>query len=263
MQDFSYIAYLKLIKTIKDVIPLVDFSHIKDTDEKFFILRHDVEFSVEKAYELARIEHDILNITSSYFFQLRNYTYNPLAENNANLIKKIAAMGHKIGLHVHGYGDHGYPNNASSMNEISTFIKNEVNLLQNGLGIPVDRFSFHRPSHHVLQLNIHIDRLINTYDKKFFHFCENDNMPESLNVYYFSDSEHKWKYGDPLSILEKPIKKIQLLTHPYSWSKQGLNNIDNFNELIALKQKAMLKAMNNECRHFPNELLLYNANENI
>lgn len=106
----------------------------------------------------------------------------------------------------------------------------------------------------MLELNINVNNLINTYDKSFFHLYEN-NTCEPLNVYYFSDSEHQWKYGDPLSILEKPIKKIQLLIHPYSWSEQGLDNSDNFSELIKLKQRAMRQAMHDECHHFPNELL--------
>lgn len=247
MNNFSYKAYIKLVEAIKQVIPLIDFAQVKEADKLFFILRHDVEFSVEKAYELAKIEHDLLNITSSYFFQIRNYTYNPLAVNNMNLIKRIANMGHKIGLHVNGYG-------VTSMDNIETFIKNDIELLQNGLGIPIDRFSFHRPPHYLLKLNINIKNLINAYDKQFFHLYEN-NMPEPLNVYYFSDSQHRWKYGDPLSILEKPNKKIQLLIHPYSWSEQGLDNFNNFNALIKSKQSAMRQAMHDECRHFPNELL--------
>ena len=100
MNDFSYEYYLKLIETIATSLPLVDFSDIKETDKQFFILRHDVEFSIEKAYELAKIEHDILKINTSYFFQIRNYTYNPLAFKSIELIKKIHDMGHKIGLHV-------------------------------------------------------------------------------------------------------------------------------------------------------------------
>ena len=226
---------------------MVDFADVRETDERFFILRHDVEFSVEKAYELAKIEHDQLGIASSFFFQIRNYSYNALAFKNINLIKKIHDMGHKIGLHVNSSG-------LPSFEDLTLFIKNDVTILQNTLGLPIDRFSFHRPTHEMLELNIKIDGLINAYDKRYFHFYKN-KPSELLNVYYFSDSEHRWKYGNPMSILEQPVKKIQLLVHPYSWSKQGLDNLNNFNELIKIKYATMLQSMHDECRNFPDELL--------
>lgn len=247
MNDFSYAYYLDLVKTISQRIPLVDYANINSTQEQFFILRHDVEFSVEKAYELARIEHDILGISSSYFFQCRNYAYNPLAFKNVRLIKKIYTMGHKIGLHANLSGVPATADRAG-------FIKDDVTLLQQGLGIPIDRFSFHRPSQQLLQSNLHIAGLINTYDRKYFQFFAK-NKPKNQAIYYFSDSEHRWKYGNPRDILEKPIKKMQLLIHPYSWSKRGLTNDQNFKHLVKEKYGLMKKAMNAECHNFPPELL--------
>lgn len=252
MNPFSYEHYITLIKTISESIPVVDFADILYTDDSFFILRHDVEFSVEKAYEMAKIEHDVLGIKSSYFFQIRNYAYNTLAFKNIALIKKIHLMGHKIGLHVNTGG-------LNTPAHLTSLIKKDVGILQSVLDLPVDRFSFHRPSDDMLEQAIQIEGLINAYEQRFFHFYKNEPPPH-LNVHYFADSEHKWKYGNPLSILEKPVKKIQLLIHPYSWSKQGLDNTHNFQALIQLKQAQMLHSMQDECRNFPTELL---TNEKI
>jgi hypothetical protein len=246
MQNFSYEAYIQLINQIKRQIPLVDFAKIKPTDNQFFILRHDVEFSVEKAYELALIEQDSLGIRSSYFFQIRNYAYNPLAFKNSVLIEKMHAMGHKIGLHVNMSG-------LTPKADINAFIRNEVSLLEKGLGFPVDRFSFHRPTHALLAANIQIPGLINAYDPLFFHYYDKE-PPRVLKVHYFSDSEHQWKYGDPLTVLNARVQKIQLLTHPYSWSEVGFENVENFKAIIKLKEVAALQAMREECRNFPDEL---------
>ena len=247
MHPFSYASYIQLIQAIQTAIPLIDFASIQKTDKQFFLLRHDVEFSVEKAYEMAEIEHNTLGIQSSYFFQTRNYAYNPLAFKNMALIQRMHDMGHHIGLHVNTSG-------LSDLKNIRNFIKNDIDGLQNGLNLPIDRFSFHRPTHALLRLNLNIKGLINTYDPRFFHFyTQHPHQP--LPVYYFSDSEHQWKYGDPRSILENPVKKIQLLIHPYSWSKQGLNNEDNFKAIIQSKQALMLQSMHDECRHFPPELI--------
>lgn len=248
MKDFSYPYYIELITNLKTTRPLMDFSEIKDTDNRFFIIRHDVEFSVEKAFELAQIESENLGITSSYLFQTRNYSYNPFSFTNMKLIKEIAAMGHKIGLHVNMSG-------LTSLGNIEAFIKSDVNLLQNGLDLPIDRFSYHRPSYEILKRKININGLINTYDDRYFHLHENA-LEANLRVSYCSDSEHKWKYGEAAALINSPIKKLQLLIHPYSWSKEGLNNFDNFKALTQFKYEKMLESMNSECKNFPPELLI-------
>jgi hypothetical protein len=249
MNDFSYEFYIALIRTLTHALPLIDFAEIKESEERFFLLRHDVEFSVEKAYELARIEHERLHINSSYFFQIRNYSYNPFSFENMRLIHQIHAMGHKIGLHVNFSG-------ISNLTQIANLIQTDVALLQTGLKLPIDRFSFHRPSFQLLKAKIKLKDLINTYDETYFQLYEQEHtIPSQLSIYYFSDSEHRWKYGNPLEKLTSDVKKLQLLIHPYSWSEKGLNNDNNFNELIQFKYRLMLKAMNNECHNFPKGLL--------
>lgn len=247
MNEFSYRFYIELINVLKGALPLLDFAQIKPEMERFFLLRHDVEFSVEKAYDMARLEHELLGVNSSYFFQIRNYSYNPLALKNLQLIRKIADMGHKIGLHVNTSG-------LEDSKQIDHFIKNDCALLERGLGLPIERFSLHRPSFKLLNARIQINGLINTYDDLYFHLYEKDK-PQQLNVHYFSDSEHRWKYGSPLEQLNPAIQKIQLLIHPYSWSEQGLDNSQNFKDLIAKKYQWMLEAMNSECHNFPQEFL--------
>ena len=106
----------------------------------------------------------------------------------------------------------------------------------------------------MLKADIDIDGLINAYNPLYFYFHTSPSEV-ALPVYYFSDSEHRWKYGNPTSVLERPIKKIQLLIHPYSWSIPGWNNYDNFKAIIDAKQALMLQSMHDECRHFPIELL--------
>jgi hypothetical protein len=248
MTIFSYANYQHLIKTLKQTIPLVDFSDVRADDKQFFILRHDVEFSIQKAYDLAKIEHDFLGIQTSYFFQIRNATYNPFAFQNVKLIQAIHAMGHQVGLHVNSTG-------LTSLNQFEAFIQRDIALLQNGVDCAVNRFSFHRPTHDLLKLNLQIKGLINTYDHRFFHLDEIEHSNKERPIYYFSDSEHRWKYGDPLLVLNQPIKKVQLLIHPYSWSKEGLDNTQNFKSLIQFKILDMLQSMQNECRHFPSELI--------
>ena len=79
----------------------MDFSEVNDEVHSFCVLRHDIEFSIDRALEMARIEHEDLNVHSTYTVQLRNNTYNALSQKNIEAIQEIESMGHYIGLHQH------------------------------------------------------------------------------------------------------------------------------------------------------------------
>ena len=78
-----------------------------------------------------------------------------------------------------------------------------------------------------------------------------------MRVHYLADSNHQWKYGHPFHIdyWDKP-QKMQLLTHPFSWSNDGYDNISNFTKLIQDRNEELLQSMNSETKTFPKELLL-------
>lgn len=67
-------------------------------DEKFIILRHDIDFSLDYAHRIATYESRF-GFYSSYYVYLHSNTYNALSPKNMAIIKKIAGLGHEIGLH--------------------------------------------------------------------------------------------------------------------------------------------------------------------
>lgn len=237
---FSFKEYKDIISTIQNNLPIIDYSEVTDITKKFCVIRHDVEFSVDRAYDLALYEQS-LGIETSYMFQIRNNCYNIFSDRNLSKIKNIASMGHKIGLHAH-------MNALQDINLIENYIENDVHVLSSFMGYNIDRFSFHRPKKEYLKLNLNIPNIINTYDKKYFHLTENLN---NLDITYLADSQHKWNYGYPLSLNLQSINKLQLLTHPYSWTKKGLDNKENFITLLSEKNNELKNSMNNECKNFP------------
>ena len=78
---FSYNEYKNIINLIKSHLPIMDFSEVTEKTEKFCVLRHDIEFSIDRAYKLAKVEKE-LGVTSTYTVQVRNNTYNALSEKN-------------------------------------------------------------------------------------------------------------------------------------------------------------------------------------
>lgn len=67
-------------------------------DKKVILLRHDVDYSISYAYDLANIEYD-LGICSTYYIYFHSETYNALAPDSIKMIRAMREMGHEIGLH--------------------------------------------------------------------------------------------------------------------------------------------------------------------
>ena len=246
---FSYSEYRNIITLVKQNLPIMDFSEVLGEVDSFCVLRHDIEFSVDRALKMARIEHEDLGVHSTYTVQLRNNTYNALSQKNIEAIREIESMGHYIGLHQ----------NPPQMTDdkLVDYIIKDIETLEHYYGFEIDRFAFHRCGSNpgILEKYIEVPDKINCYAKEFFHYFNGDK-PEELRVHYLADSNHQWKYGHPFNIdyWELP-QKMQLLTHPFSWTDDGYGNIVNFTKLIRERNIELLSDMNSETRTFPRELL--------
>ena len=247
---FSYAEYRNIITLVKHNLPIMDFSEVNDEVDSFCVLRHDIEFSIDRALEMARIEHEDLNVHSTYTVQLRNNTYNALSQKNIEAIQEIESMGHYIGLHQ----------NPPQMDddELVDYILKDIETLEHYYGFEVDRFAFHRCGSNpgILEKYVEVPEKINCYAEDFFHYFSGDK-PEELRVHYLADSNHQWKYGHPLHIDYYDLpQKMQLLTHPYSWSEEGYDNISNYTKLIRERNAELLTSMDSETKTFPRELLI-------
>ena len=70
----SYDNYRKIIRAFKESGKYMDFPDALDKEE-FLLLHHDVEFSLDKAYALAKVEAEE-EFVSSYMVQITNNAYN-------------------------------------------------------------------------------------------------------------------------------------------------------------------------------------------
>jgi hypothetical protein len=244
-QSFSYNEYRYILETLKSNIPILDFSDVDRDTTTFCIIRHDIEFSIERAYNLALIENE-MNIATSYFVQLNNNTYNALSTKNLNLLNQINLLGHKIGLH--------FSPSHSRNKAIEEELFHYKGILEKALNNHIDRFSFHRPNLNpsILKDTLEFGNLINAYSSLFFQYFEG-RTPENLEIKYVSDSNHQWRYGHPLEAIEQGYKKIQILFHPFSWSSNGGNNTQNFRELIFEKYQTMIDSFDSETSDFPKD----------
>lgn len=238
---FSFNDYKEIIRIIKSTDRYMDY-HKALTSDKFILMRHDVEYSVERAYELAKVESSI-DFTSTFFFQWTNNSYNILSRKNKDLIKDMHERGHTIGLHF-------ALNGMTDMEQIRKQIAMEMEILNSMFEFKIDTFSIHRPSKDVLRENIKLPGLINAYQDEFFTFAENVTENTPVSVKYLSDANHIWRYGypDEKNILEND--KVQILTHPFAWCKKGYDNFDNYKSLIKEKYIELVNSVDNECKDF-------------
>jgi len=233
--NFTYKEYIKIIKLIEPRLSLFKLP----MPENFILMRHDVEFNVARALEIAKIESEH-QVKSTFFFQVLSPAYNLISNINKSMIKHIKELGHNIGLHF--YVTHLEQGNWDKLEEE---LNTQKIVFEEGLSIECNSFSYHRPPKWVLEnRNDEICGMINAYGKSFFEFS-----PNPKNITYLADSQHKWTYGHPLDNLTS--SKIQILTHPDEWTIDGdTSNQEFFTNVIKDHTKDFIEALDNETKHF-------------
>lgn len=176
------------------------------------ILRHDVDFSLKKAYDFAQMEAEE-NISSTYFILITSDFYNILSKNNKEYITGILRGQHHIGLH---FDEMRYEKDLCAsicleekIEKLKGYIVQEAMLLQNIIGEEVNCVSMHRPSDWVLDADVQIDGMVNSYEKKFF-----------LDFKYLSDSRMHWREDIDSIVSEKRSGALHILTHPFWYSEE-------------------------------------------
>ena len=249
---FSYNEYKYIISLIQKHLPIVGFDEVINNNlEEYCVIRHDVEYSIDRAYKLAQIENE-LNINSTYCIQVRNNIYNAISDKNIELVTQIKSLGHDIALHQDppaGLGDYS----------LKEYLLRDIETLERYFNFSIKTFSYHKPKQEYLQKYFTVGDKINTNGNKFFHYFKGDGIvkPEELDVTYLADSNHQWKWGDPKDLDFTKVKKLQLNMHPYSWSKEGFDNFDNTVHVVKERTQELTHSMT-EIKTFPRELLNWN-----
>lgn len=93
---------------------------------------------------------------------------------------------------------------------VTEYIKKEIEMLSEIVGKKINTVSMHRPSKLILDANIQIPNIINSYGKIFFDGFK-----------YVSDSRMHWR-EDVLKIVEnRQYQSLHILTHPFWYSEKN------------------------------------------
>lgn len=146
---FTYLDYINMIDKLKENNYIFsDYQNCYD-NQKVVILRHDIDFTIDKALDMAKLEHNN-GVSSSYFVLLCTDFYNVFSKISRKMLLEIKSLGHNIGLH---FDETKYEIN-SNKDLFKQKVISEVNDLQSALDIEINLVSMHRPSKWLLDENI-------------------------------------------------------------------------------------------------------------
>lgn len=202
--EFTYDAYAKLIHAIQESYYTITDYHNYRNVKTPCILRHDIDYSIEKAMRFAELEKE-LGIKSTYFVLVSSDFYNVFSHDNKAKIQQLIEYGHEVGLH---FDETVYDGCEAYEEKTVAFILKERDLLEQVCNRKVSVVSMHRPSKKILEKNLKIPGMINSYSKEFFQ-----------DFKYMSDSHMKWQEDVMIYIKEKQYSKMQILTHAF-WYRE-------------------------------------------
>lgn len=191
-------------------------------------LRHDVDFSMEMAVELARV-NAAAGVAGTFFVLLRGGPYNLLSRRALDAAREIDALGQRLGLHA------VYDPAAGEAWEERLGADYRMALGELPMLSPV--FTWHNPTPDLLEHAARVERpagLVSGYASRFVR-----------DIAYYSDSNMRNGADDFLRFVgEGGPEALQLLFHPLNWVAGGRTMADVFSgtwlRLIAATEAEML-----------------------
>lgn len=204
--DFTVDRYRELLVLAKKNYNFIRYPLVPH-ETSFVLWRHDCDFSLNRAYRLARIEKEE-GVVSTYFVNPHCEFYNLLEKSQALIVKNILDIGHDVGLHF----DSAFYD-VSTEEQLEDAVANETRMLTLMLGVTPSVFSFHNPTAFVLTCEKEsYGGLINCYSRRF-----------KKEVAYCSDSNGYWRFRRLREILQAAAEpRLQVLTHPGWWQETPL-----------------------------------------
>lgn len=210
-------AYTEMLNAIQELTNRAftsEWTHTVGNKTEIY-LRHDVDFSLECAVEMAAAEQST-GVLATYFVEVECPFYNLLSATATRQVRRIAAMGHPVGLHLvlPSPGD-GAAGEA---------LESQLGALKSVLGDAVTSVvSLHQPMRHdevARRL-----RVSTTYDPVFFD-----------EATYLSDSAGQWGGSADrwLARIANHERPAQLLIHPLWWTQPGETPREKLQGLINL-----------------------------
>ena len=167
--------------------------------ERYIVLRHDIDFAPEYSLQMAELEHEA-GVASTFFVLMDGQFYNPLSKEVIEQLRRIAALGHEIGLH--------FAVNSAVESDIGKEVAMRLEILSALVGTTVRSFSQHDP------VNAGFAKV--SLPKEHYACVDASTVIQDENLLYVSDSAMMWRQHTFETALEQD-RNLCLLAHPHSW----------------------------------------------
>lgn len=211
MIDFSYGSYRALLGHIRACGQTICSLRAIPASGRYVILRHDIDYSVVKALEMAQVEHD-LGVQATVFLMLASPYYNLLDADNLRAARKIAELGHEIGFHYDTDLFDGLDPERQGLE-----IVRQSEFLAATIGVPITSVAQHNPS--VTTTRVRVPGRADAYDDQYFK-----------HIGYLSDSRRLFGAPDVYRFFEEH-GRCQLLIHPLWWHDESKSRREAFAEV--------------------------------
>ena len=189
--------------------------------EKFFIVRHDIDFSPAAALAMAELEA-AAGVRATYFLLLSGELYNLFSEEWRAVPRQLVALGHEVGLHydVRAIAKGGASDPAAAL-------RAEAIALGELSGHRVRSIAMHNPSIYGADPFAAEPDFVNAYDPRL-----------SRDIAYYSDSCGAWRDATIEAFRNPPLpNRIQLLIHPFYWAPHAANRWQRLEQWLETVQK--------------------------
>lgn len=204
MRDrFDHETYWWILDRLSRTHRPVRFADLKPglPDAPFFILRHDVDYSPAAALHLAEMEA-ARGVRATYFLLLNTSYYNLLSPEHAGVARRLAELGHEVGLHYDLRFLQAFPRQ-----RWEELVDEQAGLLGRLSGVPVESIAVHQPALVGEDPLRGRTRFLDAYADRFFK-----------EMVYVSDSCRAWRDAAWRMLDTGPLpERLQLVLHPINW----------------------------------------------
>ena len=208
MGNFSKDSYSNLIRLVQsEGFQFLSFQEENYQDQRTLYLRHDVDYSLSMAVELARI-NAALGVRGTFFVLLRSQIYNLLSHWALAQVREILASGQWIGFHCALT-----PSSPMSREYLERILLADFEIVKRQIPEMEPVYSWHNPTRQVLELSesIELPGFVNVYHRRFVKQAR-----------YLSDSNLRYSVPDwERLLIEKEHSVLHLLFHPLNWVAGG------------------------------------------
>lgn len=202
--DFTYQAYRTILNTLKSDFPtnyiIREIPQIlSQIHRPKFLVRHDVTQSLEKALDMARLEHT-LEIRATYMFRSAPSPGSFFKQaGSIDLIGSIRDLGHEVGLFVAD----GWQ--ATPHASLETYVQNETRKITQKTGFPIFSVSLQNPPPDL------------SYDSQFIGGKINASAPVMMK-WSLQDTEPFWEIDQPKPAGDEQDRALlQVIVRPDIW----------------------------------------------